>query len=195
MRTFVLSDDKQNMECMKTIQTTIGKSTFENNIDLRRTSLHAAQVNSCVGCFGCWIKTPGECVLKDNGRDILKDFVQSDLSIIISPIQFGNYSFSMKSAIDRFIPNDIYKFTKYKGETHHVKRYQERPNILFIGISEKQNQAYEDTFVKLCNKNAVNFRATKHSVLVVQSSEEQAFIEEKVQHALADFFPKMEVEI
>jgi len=22
-------------------------------------------INKCIGCFGCWIKTPGVCVIKD----------------------------------------------------------------------------------------------------------------------------------
>ena len=31
-------------------------------------------INRCIGCFGCWIKTPGECVIKDDYNKISYDF-------------------------------------------------------------------------------------------------------------------------
>ncbi len=27
-------------------------------------------IKNCVGCFGCWIKTPGKCVIKDGYEDL-----------------------------------------------------------------------------------------------------------------------------
>ena len=34
--------------------------------------LRNKKLATCIGCFGCWIKTPGECILKDEGIDICK---------------------------------------------------------------------------------------------------------------------------
>ncbi len=190
---FVLSENYQNAELIQNVKNVIDKSTLQNYINVKHTCLDSAQIKPCIGCFGCWIKTPGECVLKDSGRDILKDFIQTDLTIIICSMVFGNYSFPIKTAIDRFIPNDVFFFTQYKGETHHVKRYETRPNILFIGVQDELNKAEEDTFMKLCSKNATNLCANKHSVLTFHSCDTQKTIEQKVWITLKTFITNVEV--
>ena len=190
MNIFVLSENYQNAEL---IEHAINKSALQNNITVKHTCFDSTQIKPCIGCFGCWIKTPGECVLKDSGRDILKDFIQTDLTIIIGSMVFGNYSFPIKTAIDRFIPNDVFFFTQYKGETHHVKRYETRPYILFIGIQDELNKAEKDTFLKLCSKNATNLCANKHSVLAFHSSDTKELIEQKVLNTLNAFIANVEV--
>lgn len=187
MNIFVLSENDQNAELIQNVKNIIDQSTSQNDIFVNHTCLLSAQIKPCIGCFGCWIKTPGECVINDSGRDILKDFIQADLTIILSSVVFGNYSFPIKTAIDRLIPNDVFFFTQYKGETHHVKRYETRPNILFIGVQDELNKAEEDTFKKLCSKNAVNLRANQYSVLTVHASDTKETIQQKISNTLKNY--------
>lgn len=28
-------------------------------------------IRNCIGCFGCWIKTPGQCVMKDGYENMV----------------------------------------------------------------------------------------------------------------------------
>ncbi len=28
------------------------------------------KIANCVGCFGCWTKTPGRCVIRDDGTKV-----------------------------------------------------------------------------------------------------------------------------
>lgn len=42
------------------------------------------QINNCIGCFGCWIKTPASCVIKDSFMDMGKLIAKSDEIIILS---------------------------------------------------------------------------------------------------------------
>lgn len=66
--------------------------------------LKDVKMGSCIGCFGCWLKTPGICVEPDAGRDIAQAVVQSDVTILLTPVTFGGYSSEIKKSQDRWIP-------------------------------------------------------------------------------------------
>jgi len=46
-------------------------------------------LGSCTGCFQCWLKTPGLCVIDDDGRLLAGKFIQSDLVVLLTPVTFG----------------------------------------------------------------------------------------------------------
>ena len=43
--------------------------------------LRELAIAPCTGCFGCWTRTPGECVFKDASRDIVRSYVCSDVVV------------------------------------------------------------------------------------------------------------------
>src|SRR5512137_2561867 len=60
---------------------------------LRELALH-----HCIGCFGCWVRTPGECRFDDAGRVIDRQVVESDLTLLASPILLGHVSALLRRA-------------------------------------------------------------------------------------------------
>ncbi len=58
-------------------------------------------VQRCLGCFGCWVKTPGRCVLQDRASVLPELLKHCDEWIILSPIVYGGYSVCVKAAIER----------------------------------------------------------------------------------------------
>lgn len=62
-----------------------------------------AKASHCVGCFGCWLKTPGICVLKDEFQHLGVILPQSKEIIIISQGCYGGYSPNVKKVLDRSI--------------------------------------------------------------------------------------------
>ena len=38
--------------------------------DVDRRVARDLDVRPCTGCFGCWVRHPGECVIDDDARDI-----------------------------------------------------------------------------------------------------------------------------
>jgi multimeric flavodoxin WrbA len=74
----------------------------------------------CLGCFGCWVKTPGLCVEADAGRDIAKAIVRSDVTVLFTPVTFGGYSPELKKMVDRFIQLITPFFEMDHGEVHHL---------------------------------------------------------------------------
>ena len=63
--------------------------------------LREMDIRHCLGCFGCWIKTPGECVIDDDAREIARAVSQSDLVVYLTPVTFGGYSSELKKTLDR----------------------------------------------------------------------------------------------
>ena len=57
----------------------------------------------CIGCFGCWIKTPGSCVLPDSYQEMGKLLSRTSELILISRCCYGSYSPHVKNVLDRSI--------------------------------------------------------------------------------------------
>jgi len=126
------------------------------NWDATSIVLEDKNIAYCTGCFGCWIQTPGECVIKDYEETIVKKMVHSDLIIYITPIVFGGYSSILKKALDRQISRILPYFTKIDGEVHHKKRYEKEQSLLGIGILDKPDVEKEEVFKTLVVRNSIN---------------------------------------
>ena len=60
-------------------------------------------IKNCMGCFGCWIKTPGQCVVKDGYETMGSILSRADTVTIISQCYYGGYSPFVKNVLDRSI--------------------------------------------------------------------------------------------
>ncbi len=115
-------------------------------------------VKPCMGCFGCWIKTPGRCVINDRCSDIPLFISKCDEMILISPILFGCYSESIKAVIDRSIPYILPYLRIVGGEMHHKMRYKHsfKLTVLFYGKCDLEERQIAESLVRA---NSVNFGA------------------------------------
>lgn len=68
--------------------------------------IHLAKqkINYCVGCFTCWIKTPGKCVFKDDMVSILNKVNEADTLIFGTPLYFYTMTGMMKTFLERMLP-------------------------------------------------------------------------------------------
>jgi multimeric flavodoxin WrbA len=148
--------------------------------------LRDLKVADCLGCFGCWVKTPGKCVIDDPAREIASKLAQCDLLIYVSPIVFGGYSYELKKVLDRQIPTILPFMEKYKGEIHHPQRYDKRHNIAAIGVLPQPDPESEAIFKTLLYRNALNWQAPKQAKTIIYESDNQATIESKVSDLLAN---------
>ncbi len=128
-------------------------------------------VKPCIGCFCCWDKTPGQCVIKD-GYDRMGTLVhEADEIVIISRYTFGGFSGPVKGIIDRCIAYVLPQFTVAGGETHHRRRYEEDKPFTFIfygrALSEDEKEGARNYAKALC----ANFRAHVEKVEFRESGE------------------------
>ena len=89
-------------------------------------------IKPCVGCFGCWIKNPGECVIKDGYHQMGSLIHQADEVVVISRYTYGGFSSFIKNVFDKSISWVLPYFEVYEGEMHHKKRYPEDKKMRFI---------------------------------------------------------------
>ncbi len=62
------------------------------------------KINPCLGCFNCWLKTPGECVQKDDMKMLLPKMREADILVLATPLYVDGMSGPMKNLLDRMIP-------------------------------------------------------------------------------------------
>jgi len=58
-------------------------------------------INPCLGCFRCWIKTPGKCVQEDDMAGLLPRLRQADVWVLATPLYFDGPSGPLKNVMDR----------------------------------------------------------------------------------------------
>ncbi|GBU28231.1 hypothetical protein R84B8_01789 [Treponema sp. R8-4-B8] len=87
----------------------------------------------CVGCYNCWIKTPGTCKINDNLKYSGSLLGNSEETVLISQNCYGGYSEHVKKVLDRSISGSTPFFTYRSRKVRHVKRYNvERKRLTVI---------------------------------------------------------------
>jgi multimeric flavodoxin WrbA len=144
--------------------------------DSARYSLFAAtpSVRHCVGCFRCWIKTPGRCVIGDRGADFAMLMAKHEQVIFLSRLVFGGLSPDVKAILDRSIGFLLPFFRKLNGETHHVQRYEKSPAFRYLFYGSDITDREKATARKLASANALNLGSGHSSVSFYASVSESA---------------------
>ena len=90
-------------------------------------------IKPCLGCFCCWVKTPGECVIKDDMKELLVKYRQPDIVVYATPLYVDNLTGIMKNFMDRQVPLADPRFEKDpSGEWRHVERVKEKSKLVVI---------------------------------------------------------------
>lgn len=92
-------------------------------LDLSQTT-----VKDCLGCWSCWVKTPGRCVHKDLDA-FYKAYLRADKVIFFLKLSKGFVSGNLKSLFDRMIPLYLPFISYETGESMHLPRYEKYPDI------------------------------------------------------------------
>ena len=98
-------------------------------------------IRPCVGCFGCWSVTPGECVVKDGFHDMGVQIHRAEEIVVISRYTYGGFSGFVKNVFDRSLAYVLPQFEIVKGESHHKKRYAEDKPFTFIFYGQELTEA------------------------------------------------------
>ena len=186
MKALILDGSLKDEESLQIAEKTIVGKLESSGWDTEIMRLRERKVADCLGCFGCWLKTPGICVIDDDGRNIAKAFINSDLVVFLTPVTFGGYSSELKKAVDRLIPTVLPYFKTIHGETHHGPRYVKYPNAVFIGLLQSDDAEAARIFNALAYRNTINFYCKAYAVDTITPDETRGSIEANIQNVLRD---------
>ena len=154
---------------------------------VRFIDLSSLRIANCVGCFGCWTKTPGRCVIRDDAVKVYPEIARSDTLLYVSRIKYGGYDTVMKTMLERAIPVQQAFIRLVDGETHHIQRNVAGKKATVIAYGEISEEEKE-IFRRLVARNARNMNFESYRVVFTTEPElEQTVAHEVGQWAASSF--------
>ena len=127
------------------------------------TTLHLREmdIRQCIGCWGCWVKTPGVCIVKDDSYDVCREYINSDLVVFTSPVIMGYTSALLKKAQEKLLPLVLPYFEMVQNEVHHLARYDKYP---LMGLLLEKSKDTDEEDIKIISdiyrRDAINVKTS-----------------------------------
>jgi hypothetical protein len=136
--------------------------------------LRDMDIKYCTGCFGCWVKKPGECVVTDASDDIRRAVIHSDLVMFASPLKMGFVSALLKKTMDKLLPLIHPYFAVDQNEAHHRARYERYPLVGLL-LDKGPDADDEDVAITtdLVGRMALNMKSRLAFAKLTQNSIEE----------------------
>ena len=133
--------------------------------------LRGMPLRYCVGCWGCWVKTPGECSNGDAGaREIDRAAINADFLLWAAPLKMGFPSELLKRANDKHLPLIHPYMLVDKGEAHHRKRYARYPRLGLLVEKETRTDERDLQIVRdIYCRTAINFKTRLEFCLTTET--------------------------
>ena len=99
----------------------------------------------CLGCFHCWVQTPGECIHDDGMLGAIEAYRQADLVVYGTPLYHGSMSGLLKTFLDRLLPRYepwLIDSPHVAGMSGHPRRWEGPRGMLLVsacGFPEFEN--------------------------------------------------------
>lgn len=149
----------------------------ENN---RYIDLSRLKVANCIGCFGCWVKTPGKCVIRDDAVGVYPLIAQSENLLYVSRLYCGSFDVPMKTMLERTIPVQQAFLRLHHGETHHVQRDVTEKSAVILAWGDIPAQE-RTIFEALIARNAHNMLFKSWRIRYTAENELDDAVAEEVQ--------------
>lgn len=129
-------------------------------------------IHHCIGCFNCWVRTPGKCIISDGYEEMGRYLSTCAELIIISECFYGSTSPFIKNVMDRAISYIHPAFCIRNGEMHHKRRYDNKIKLTAYFYGEAVTATERETACKLIKANAVNYDGEADQIIFLKNKEE-----------------------
>lgn len=77
---------------------------FPEDAKIEIVHLSKLEIKPCMGCYSCWKKTNGRCVIQDDMQELYKKISRADIVIESFPLFFFGMPSTVKAMTDRCLP-------------------------------------------------------------------------------------------
>ena len=144
----------------------------ENSIENKEKEIiisNDSEIRNCTGCFCCWIKNPGRCILEDGYENLAELYSKAEKIIIISKCCYGTYSPFVKNVLDRSIPYLLPFFKLKNNEMHHTIRYKKKLFLEVYFYGKDLTELEKNIAEKTVKANCVNLNVKKFNVSFLEN--------------------------
>lgn len=141
--------------------------------------LSGLKISNCTGCFGCWTKTPGKCVIRDDAVKVYPKIAASARVLYISRVKYGSYDTVMKTMMERSIPIQQAFIRLLHQETHHIQRAVVPKQATIIGYGDISDEE-KGVFTQFIGQNARNMCFEGYRVVFAQENELEQAVRKEV---------------
>jgi multimeric flavodoxin WrbA len=136
-------------------------------------TLRDFKIQPCCGCFGCWFKTPGECVMRDESADVCRAVINSDFALWAAPVTMGFPSALLKTAFDKCIPLLDPYMAIDNHEAHHHSRYPQYPRWgVLLETNENTDSRDLELIGNILSRTALNFKTKIEFLFTTETAPE-----------------------
>ncbi len=97
-----------------------------SEVEIRVQVVCRMDIKPCLGCFSCWNRTPGECCIADDMKQVIQDLLWADITIWSFPLYYFTVPGALKNLIDRQLPMLLPFMEEREGQVGsggHPSRY------------------------------------------------------------------------
>ena len=115
-------------------------------------NLRERTVETCIGCYFCWTKTPGQCVHKDDMTDeLLPELLASDLVIYATPLYNRTMNATMSIFRERTLPLFQPFLENHDGKMVFQTRYK-LPAAVWLSVCGQPEESEFDLLSSYINR-------------------------------------------
>ncbi len=106
------------------LSTTFAEGIRETkDVEYEELDVTALKLEHCLGCFSCWNKTAGRCIIKDDMALVIEKMLWADVIIWSFPLYYFNVPSKLKVLIDRQLPMLLPFMVSDAQSGGHPQRY------------------------------------------------------------------------
>ena len=139
------------------------EETQSEETEIEEIQVSRLEIRPCLGCFSCWGKTPGNCCIQDDMREVIQKLLWADVTIWSFPLYYYSVPGGLKNLIDRQLPMVLPFMVENEEETgsgSHPLRYDMsgKRNVLISTCgfysAEGNYDGVHSLFGHLCGRDA-----------------------------------------